>query len=122
MNKNLGTTNELKVQDSRDKSGNNDVIKTQNDQLNLLLQEHYASQNSKTCSLIDRHDISKKRRSKPEDKYKYEYCKCKNEFEELIKNYWKNIISGVLLETENKFKRNYFTSNEKKILPKECVH
>ena len=47
MNKNLGTTNELKVQDSRDRSGDNDVIKTQNDQLNLLLQEHYASQNSK---------------------------------------------------------------------------
>ena len=118
MNKNLGTTNELKVQDSRDKRGDNDVIKTQNDQLNLLLQEHYASQNSKTCSLIDRHDISKKWRSKPEDKYKYEYCKCKNEFEELIKNYWEDIISDVLSTTENKFKRDYFTSNDKEDIPK----
>lgn len=118
MNKNLGTTNEIKMKDYCAKRGDNDVIKTQNDQLNLLLQEHYASPNSKTCSLIDRHDIPKKWRSKPEDKYEYEYCKSKNEFEELIKNYWEDIISDVLSTTENKFKRDYFTSNDKEDIPK----
>ena len=101
MNKNLTTTNGLKVKDYCAKRGDNDVIKAQNDQLNVLLKKHYASQKVRAHSF-----------------YENGYRNCRNEFEELIKNYWEDIICNVQETTKNKLKQDYFTSKDKTDIPK----
>ena len=101
MNKNLTTTNGLKVKDCYGKMVDEDAIKAQNNQLNVLLQKHYASQKVRAHSF-----------------YENGYRNCRNEFEELIKNYWEDIICNVQETTKNKLKQDYFTSKDKTDIPK----
>lgn len=116
MNKNLIHKKIVEGEDQRLGDGG---IKEQNDQLNLLLQKYYAEQNSEARSLIACHYVAECFRAQPEDKYEYEYCEYKNEFEKLINDYWEDIILDVLSETENKFNQDYFTSKDKKDIPKK---
>ena len=53
MNKNLTTTNGLKVKDCYGKMVDEDAIKAQNNQLNVLLQKHYASQKVRAHSFYE---------------------------------------------------------------------
>ena len=116
MNKNLIHKKIVEGEDQRLGDGG---IKGQNDQLNLLLQKYYAEQNSEARSLIACHYVAECFRVQPEDKYEYEYCEYKNKFEKLINDYWGDIILDVLSETENKFNQDYFTSEDKKDIPKK---
>lgn len=91
-------------------------IKTQNDKLNSLLNEHYANYSADDRFLIVAHlDFEKAKRG--EHGFKYEFRDCKNELEELIKKHWEDIICNVSSETEDKFNRYYFTSGEKSDIP-----